>query len=84
MPKFVVETVQVMRFKYFVEAPEAVWATDSIVMNELEFYSAESFSEDVISTTEVTEWPHVDRTHVNGAIAVIADNSSITHKVWWE
>lgn len=57
MAKFVIETVRVLRTKYYVEAPAAEWACDAITMEEISQFSDVFHMEDVASVTEVEEFP---------------------------
>jgi hypothetical protein len=67
MSKFVVTTTQTIVRKYYVEVDDPVWAHDGIVMNELEEFAQEHFSEDIIDTLPVKEFPSVPWVNVNGA-----------------
>lgn len=68
MPKYVIETVRVLRTKYYVEAPEGQWGCDAITMEELSQFSDVFHMEDVASVTEVKEFPVAGpREGVNGA-----------------
>jgi len=68
MGKYVVETVQVVRYKYYVEVEDPTWAHDGVVMNELEPFSYTHHSEDIITTTPVIDFPRAERDDsVNGA-----------------
>jgi len=55
--KFVIETVQVIKRKYYVSVEDPTWAHDGITCNELDHFSDMFLSEDIISTTEVEEFP---------------------------
>lgn len=69
MPKFVVETVRVLRSKYYVESPAAEWAADAITMEELDQFSDVFHMEDIASITEVEDYPvALPSEGVNGAI----------------
>jgi hypothetical protein len=57
MKKFVVETVQVVRHRYYVEVEDPGWAHDGIVMGELDPFSSTFYTEDITSTTAVDEFP---------------------------
>lgn len=67
MSKFVVTTTQTIVRKYYVEVDDPEWAHDGIVMNELEEFAQEHFSEDIIDTLPVKEYPSVPWVNVNGA-----------------
>jgi len=68
MKKFVIETVQVIKRKYYVEVEEATWAHDGITMEELDEFSQEFYTEDIINTTEVDEFPKAKASEsVNGS-----------------
>lgn len=78
MVKVVVETVQVIKRKYYVETEHPQWALDGIVMDELDWFSSEMMSEDIWGWKQVDEFPVVTETnseHVNGAVMVY-DNSN--------
>lgn len=55
--KFVIETVQVIKRKYYVKVDNPVWAHDGITMEELDHFSDVHLTEDIISTTEVDKFP---------------------------
>lgn len=55
--KHVIETVQIIRRKYYVEVENPYWACDSIVMEELQPFSSRCMTEDILSTTQVDEFP---------------------------
>lgn len=57
MAKFVVESVQIVRHKYYVEVNDPTWACDAVVMGELEPFSSTHFSEEITNTTPVEEFP---------------------------
>lgn len=61
MGKYVIETVQVVRHKYYVEVNDPEWACDGIVMNELDPFSYTFFSEDVTNVTPVEDFPKADK-----------------------
>lgn len=67
MGKFVIETVTLMKQTYYVEVEDPTWAHDGIIMNELEPFAQEFFSEDIFSTRPVDEFPTMPREQVNGA-----------------
>jgi hypothetical protein len=69
MGKYVVETVQVIRRKYYVKVDDPTYSHDAIVFNELEPFSSTCYSEDVINTTEVDKFPKADKDDdVNAAV----------------
>ena len=69
MNKYVIETVQVIRRKYYVKVKDPTWAHDAIVFNELEPFSSSHYSEDVIGTTKVDKFPSaLPDDDVNGAV----------------
>ena len=69
MAKYVVETVQIIRRKYYVKVGDPTWAHDGIVFNELEPFSSTYCNEDVINTTEVDKFPHArEGDDVNAAV----------------
>jgi len=59
MPKYIVETVQVIKRKYYCEADDPLWINDSIIMGDLDEFSSQSLSEDITNTTQVSEFPRV-------------------------
>ena len=61
MSKYVIETCQVIKRKYYVEVDDPVWAHDSIVMGELDNFSSAYMAEDIWSTQKVDEWPVAER-----------------------
>lgn len=71
MGKFVVESVQIVRHKYYVEVDDPEWACDGIVMNELEPFSSTHFSEDITNITPVSEFPKAEvNDDVNAAVMI--------------
>jgi hypothetical protein len=71
MAKFIVETAQVIRRKYYVEVRDPTWALDGVVMEELEEFSSNALMEDTLSVREVEEFPYAEETdNVNGATMV--------------
>lgn len=68
MAKFIIETVTLMKQTYYVEVEDPTWAHDGIVMNELEPFAQEFFSEDIFSTRQVDEFPTMPRDQVNAAV----------------
>lgn len=86
MPKFVVETVRVLRSKYYVECPEGRWAADSIIMEELDQFSDVFHMEDIASITEVEDYPvALPGEGVNGAINTYnPDTKCWDQSVRWE
>jgi hypothetical protein len=67
MSKFVIRTIQTTVRVYYVEVNDVEWACDGIVMNELEEFSAECFSEDIIHVASVDEFPSQPLVNVNAA-----------------
>jgi hypothetical protein len=67
MGKYVVETVQVIKRKYYCSVKNPEYIHDSIVFSELESFADEYLSEDVISTTKVDTFPAAKRETVNAA-----------------
>jgi len=55
--KVVVTTTQVIVRKYFVEVDDPEWACDGIVCDELEEYSQNHLTEDILDVKIVDEWP---------------------------
>jgi hypothetical protein len=69
MGKYVIETVQVSRHKYYVEVDNPEWACDGVVCGDLDVFSSKWLTEDVMSITEVNEYPKADvGDSVNGAV----------------
>jgi len=69
MGKYVIETVQVIRRKYYVKVKDPQWAHDSIVCNDLEEFSSSFCSEDIINTTKVDKFPTAaPEDNVNAAV----------------
>lgn len=69
MSKFVITTVQVVTRKYYVNVRDPVWAHDGIVMEEMEDFSQQFGSEDIVDTRGVEEFPVADKYEsVNGAV----------------
>lgn len=67
MAKYIVETIQTVKRTYYVEVNDPTWAHDGIVMNELEEFAQEFYSEDIIGTREVEDFPVMDIVNVNAA-----------------
>lgn len=85
MPKFVIETVQVVKTTYYVEVDNPTWAHDGIVMNELEPFAHEYYCEDISGTREVSEWPTMSRNLVNAATnSMNYTNESWEKQVRWD
>lgn len=72
MAKHVIETVQVIRRKYYVEVEDAEWGCDAIVFNEIDCFSYTHLSEDVTSITTVeNDFPVATKDDtVNAEVAV--------------
>lgn len=69
MRKYVVETVQIIKRKYYVKVDDPGWAHDGIVMNEMEHFSTSHLMEDILSTREVKKFPKADQYEdVNAAV----------------
>ena len=69
MKKFVIETVQIIKRKYYVKVDDPTWAHDGITMEELDHFSEVYLNEDIISTTEVESFPAAEyHESVNGAV----------------
>lgn len=56
MGKYVIETVQVIRRTYLVKVDDPTWAHDAMLEGELEDFSSQFFSEDVVSTRKVDKF----------------------------
>jgi len=77
MGKFVIETVQVIKRKYYVKVDDPTWAHDGITMLELDHFSESYLSEDIISTTEVKKFPKAEfNESVNGAMMKFNNETS--------
>lgn len=87
MPKYVIETIEVIRHKYYVDAPDPEWACDGIVMGELEPFSTKNLSEDFLRSEEVNEFPvqsHRDES-INSAVMVFDSKTNSWNTVpGWE
>jgi hypothetical protein len=71
MAKYVIETVQIIKRKYYVKVEDPTWAEDSIIMGELEHFSSSYLCEDIISTTKVKKFPKATRNDdMNSAVMV--------------
>jgi len=85
MGKYVIETIQVIKRRYYVEVDDPSWAHDGICMDELEEFSQEFYSEDIIGTQGVEEWPTEDRDNVNGAVMTFNyDTEEWDQSVRWD
>lgn len=61
MPKFVIETIQVVKYTYYVEVDDVDWAKDSIVLGELDQFSTTYMSEDFLRSEQVEDFPKENR-----------------------
>ena len=85
MTKHVITTVQTIVRKYYVDVKDPEWARDSIVMNELDQFSSEFLSEDILDTQTVEDWPKArNRDSVNGATMTYDYNTEqwVTNARW--
>jgi hypothetical protein len=57
MGKFVIETVQVVRRKYYANSPTVEIAVDAFNEGQLEEFSSTNLDEFVVATTKVKKWP---------------------------
>lgn len=57
MAKYVVETVQIIKRKYYCSVNNPEYIHDAIVFGELHHFSDQHLTEDVVSTTEVDKFP---------------------------
>jgi len=83
--KVVVKTIQTVVRTYFVDTPDAAWAADGIVCNELEEYSQKHLSEDILSTQVVVEWPRAASDEsINAAVMRFDEsiNGWLTDVMW--
>lgn len=68
MAKYVVETVQVIKRKYYVEVDDPTYIHDSITCDELDPFCYEHFDESISSTIKVQDFPKASLGEgVNGA-----------------
>lgn len=68
MSKFIVTTVQNVVRKYYVEVDDPEWGGEAIINQEIDEFSQIPLSEDILSYTEVEEFPAAsDFEMVNGA-----------------
>lgn len=71
MPKFVIETVRVIRTKYYAEVDNPEWACDGIVMEELDHFSDVFYCENITTITPVEEYPVAQKDEgVNGGVNI--------------
>lgn len=56
MAKIVVETVQVIKNRYFIETDNVEWAGDDVTCGGLEPYQTTVIDESIISAKEVERW----------------------------
>lgn len=85
MPKYIIETIQTIKRTYYVEVVDPTWAHDGIVMGELEEFAQGFFTEDIISTQAVEDWPKLPRALVNGAVMVFDKERDMwTQEVRWD
>jgi hypothetical protein len=85
MSKYVIETVQVIRRKYYVKVKDPGWAEDALVFDELEHFSSSHHTEDVIGVTKVGKFPKALPTdNVNAAVMTFSydDNMWFTSARW--
>jgi hypothetical protein len=86
MKKFVVETVQVIKRKYYVEVDNPTYIHDSITCDDIDPFSCEHFDESISSTVEVVDFPKADpKEGVNAATYTWDDVQRImVQKVRWD
>ena len=85
MAKYIIETIQTVKRTYYVEVDDPTWAHDGIVMGELEEFAQGFYTEDIISTRAVEEWPKLPRALVNGAVMVFdKERDKWTEEVRWD
>lgn len=72
MAKHIIETVQIIKRKYYVEVHDPTWGEDGVVMGELEPFAYTHLGEDIINTTTVIgDFPPAGKDEsVNAAIMV--------------
>lgn len=61
MAKYVIETIQIVKRKYYVEVDNPEWAHDGIVMCELDEFSQQLMTEEIWGTTLVDEFPRAEK-----------------------
>jgi hypothetical protein len=82
MKKFVIETVQVIKRKYYVKVDDPTWAHDGITMNELDHFSDMFLSEDIISTTEVDKFPAIDDSSTDESVSGATMKYDKEYRTW--
>ena len=79
MGKFVIETVQIIKRKYYVkdsQLNDPAYILDDLVMGYLDHFSSEFLSEDIVSARKVKKFPVSEpRENVNAAV-MIYDNDA--------
>jgi hypothetical protein len=75
MPKYVIETVQVVKRSYYVEVDDVSYAHNSIAMGELDQFESNFLTEDITSTTAVDEWPTATSKFFNAATHVFDEDT---------
>ena len=67
MAKHIIETMQIVIHKYYVEVDNPEWACDGIVMGELDQFSSVVFSEEITRVDSCQDFPKVgDRNPITG------------------
>lgn len=78
MTKFVITTIQPLVRKYYLEIDKPEWAHDSIVMQDVAEFSQWFGTEDILTTTEVADWPKAERGEtVNAATMKYLDDGDV-------
>lgn len=79
MGKFVIETVQIIKRKYYVknsQLDDPAYILDDLVMGYLDHFSSEFLTEDIVSARKVKKFPVSEaREDVNAAV-MIYDNDA--------
>ena len=60
MSRFLVETTEIVKLQYLVDASDAIAATDAVEMKEVRYYDKHSLAEIITSVTPVAdEYSHI-------------------------
>lgn len=91
MGKYVIETVQVIRRTYLVKVDDPTWAHDAMLEGELEDFSSQFLSEDVVSTRKVEKFSdcadggNYHEMNYNSAVCVYdPDSNKFEVKARWD
>lgn len=78
MGKFVIETVQIIKRKYYVKDSDSDtpdFVMDDLVMGRLDQFSSQFLTEDIVSAKKVKKFPMADDTDDVNAAVMIYDKS---------